>query len=93
MTETRMEILTASTRDAPAISALALSVAHFFTLDKNGRGAEAFLQTLQPEAVALRLQSPSFKTWVGWTRNNTLAGVVVVREDSHLFHLLSLIHI
>jgi len=87
VTETRMEILTASTRDAPAISALALSVAHFFTLDKDGRGAEAFLQTLQPEAVALRLQSPSFKTWVGWTRNNTLAGVVVVREDSHLFHL------
>lgn len=74
-----MKILTASTRDAPAISALALSVAHFFALDKNGRGAEVFLQTLQPEAVTLRLQCPSFKTWVGWTRNNTLAGVVVVR--------------
>lgn len=82
-----MEIHTASTRDAPAISALALSVAHFFTLNKDGRGAEEFLQTLRPEAVALRLQMQSFKTWVGWAPRNTLAGVVVVRDGSHLFHL------
>lgn len=82
-----MEIRPASTLDAPAISALALSVAHFFTLDKDGRGAEEFLQTLRPEAVALRLQSSSFKTWVGKVRGNALTGVVVVREGSHLFHL------
>lgn len=82
-----LEIRPASAHDAPAISALALSVAHFFTLDREGRGAEDFLQTLRPEAVALRLATPSFTSWVGWGPGNTLAGVVVVRDGTHLFHL------
>lgn len=77
--------------DAPEISALALSLAPFFTLDPGGRGAEEFLRTLQPEAVAQRLTAASFTTWVavanGGGAAGTMAGVVVVRDGGHLFHL------
>jgi len=54
----------ATAEDAPAISALVLSVAHFFTLDPKGLGAEDFLRTLEPDAVAARLSAASFATWV-----------------------------
>ena len=82
-----MRIRPATTGDAPAISALILSVAHFFTLDPEGRGAEDFLQSLQPEAVAARLATAAFTTWVAVTDRNDLAGVIVVRDGNHLFHL------
>lgn len=82
-----MNIRSALPQDAAAISALALSVAHFFTLDPNGQGAEDFLQTLGTEAIASRLQTALFKTWVGLAQGNDLAGVIVTRDSTHLFHL------
>jgi len=82
-----MHIRPALLQDAPAISTLILSVAHFFTLDPQGRGAEDFLQSLQPGAVAARLETPPFKTWGRWLPTGDLAGVIVVRGGTHLFHL------
>lgn len=82
-----MKIRPATSGDAPGISALILSVAHFFTLDPEGRGAEDFLQSLQPEAVVARLATAAFTTWVAVVGRNDLAGVIVVRDGSHLFHL------
>lgn len=82
-----MHIRSATAGDAPAISALILSVAHFFTLDPEGRGAEDFLQSLQPGAVAARLATAAFTTWVAVADTCDLAGVIVVRDGNHLFHL------
>lgn len=64
-----------------------LSLAHFFTLDPLGQGAEDFLQSPQPDAVAARLATASFATCVAITAAGELAGVIVVRDGSHLFHL------
>ena len=77
----------ATTGDAAAISRLILSLTRFFTVDPGGRGAGDFLRSLQPDAVAARLASASFKTWVAVANGNDVAGVIVVRGDSHVFHL------
>lgn len=83
-----MHIRPAISEDAPAISELILSVAHFFTLDPAGRGAEDFLQSLQPAAVAARLATAAFTTSVAVeAETGDLAGVIVVRDGIHLFHL------
>lgn len=86
-----LRIRPAAPEDAPGISALVLSLAPFFTLDPEGRGAEAFLRTLHAESVAQRLTTASFTTWVavadGEGAAGPMAGVVVVRGGSHLFHL------
>lgn len=83
-----MHIRPAISEDAPAIGELILSVAHFFTLDPAGRGAEDFLQSLQPAAVAARLATAAFTTWVAVEGDHDdLAGVIVVRDGIHLFHL------
>ncbi len=83
-----MHIRPAISEDAPAISELILSVAHFFTLDPAGRGAEDFLQSLQPAAVAARLATAAFTTWVAVEgEHDDLVGVIVVRDGIHLFHL------
>jgi ribosomal protein S18 acetylase RimI-like enzyme len=77
----------AVTGDAATISRLILSLARFFTVDPGGGSAEDFLLSLQPEAVAARLNSASFRTWVAVAGSDDVAGVIVVRGDSHLFHL------
>lgn len=81
------DIRPANTGDAAAISRLILPLARFFTVDPGGRGAEDFLLSLQPDAVDARLASASFKTWVAVANGSDVAGVIVVRGDSHLFHL------
>ncbi len=81
------KIRPATTGDAAAISRLILSLARFFTVDPGGRGAEDFLLSLQPDAVAARLASASFKTWVAVANGSDVAGVIVVRGGHHLFHL------
>ncbi|RZJ15296.1 MAG: GNAT family N-acetyltransferase [Acidovorax sp.] len=81
------KIRPATTGDAAAISRLILSLARFFTVDPGGRGAEDFLLSLQPDAVAARLASASFKTWVAVADGSDVAGVIVVRGGHHIFHL------
>lgn len=81
-----MKISTATVEDAPAISRLIGSVARFFTLQPNGVGAEDFLQTISPEAVAGYLVDPRFAYFKA-VENGVLAGVVAVRDGSHLHHL------
>jgi len=81
-----MQIRPALPEDAAAISALIRSVAHFFTLDPAGAGAEGFLETISPEAMAGYLGSERYRYLVG-LEDGVLAGVVALRDASHLFHL------
>ncbi len=72
--------------DASAISRLIGSVARFFTLQPDGLGAEDFLKTISPEAVASYLVDPRFAYFKA-VDNGALAGVVAVRDGSHVYHL------
>ncbi len=76
----------AGTEDAAAISALAMSVAHYFTIEPSGAGAEGFLASLSPEAIARYVASPRFHYLVAY-RGEQLAGILALRDASHLFHL------
>ncbi len=81
-----MDIIKATVDDASAISRLIRSVAPFFTLQPDGAGAEDFLKTISPDAVASYLVDPHF-VYLKAVENGTLAGVVAVRDSSHLYHL------
>jgi GNAT superfamily N-acetyltransferase len=81
-----MEIRRALITDAEAISRLIKSVAHYFTLHPQGLGAEAFLQGVEPRALARCITAPSFSYFVGLV-DARLAGVVALRDHNHLYHL------
>ena len=81
-----MKILRTTPQDAYAVSQLINGVASYFTLDPQGKGAEAFLQTISPVAIQRYIEAPNFayfKVIVG----AQLAGVVAMRDNTHLYHL------
>jgi GNAT superfamily N-acetyltransferase len=80
------EILRATPQDAEAISLLINGLSRHFTQDPQGKGAEAFLQTLSPTSIRALIGVPNLlycKAVVG----DRLAGVVALRDHMHLFHL------
>lgn len=81
-----MNIRTATSHDATAISTLIRSVAHYFTLHPQGLGAESFLKTLAIEAIDGLIQAANFRYFAGFIGDD-LAGVVAMRDDKHLYHL------
>ncbi len=81
-----MKIRHATVEDALEVSALIKSVAHYFTLHPQGLGAEAFLKTIEPNAICECITASNFSYHVALF-NNQLAGVVAVRDASHLYHL------
>jgi GNAT superfamily N-acetyltransferase len=81
-----MEIRNATAEDAEAISTLIKSVAHYFTLHPAGLGAETFLQSIEPEAIQGYITAPNFRYYIGLVEHQ-LAGVVAVRDTTHLYHL------
>ncbi|AJG24975.1 GNAT family N-acetyltransferase [Cupriavidus basilensis] len=76
----------AGIEDAAGMSALALSVAHYFTIEASGAGAEDFLASLSPDAMSGYVTSPRFHYLVA-CRGEQLAGILAMRDVSHLFHL------
>jgi GNAT superfamily N-acetyltransferase len=81
-----MQIRPATLNDADAISALIKSVAHYFTLQPQGQGAEGFLQGIEPAAIAGYIAAPDFLYFVGEV-DQQLAGLVALRAHRHLYHL------
>ena len=81
-----MRIRKATLDDASAVSALILSLAHHFLLRDDGSGAEGFLRSLEPEAIARNIGAPELDYYVG-TADGQLMGVIAVRRGTHLFHL------
>jgi GNAT superfamily N-acetyltransferase len=81
-----LHIRAATVADAGAISRLIGTVAHHFTLHPQGEGAEAFLQTLSPEAIAGCVQADAMAYNTAWG-GDALAGVLALRDRSHVFHL------
>jgi len=86
MAKSGIEIVDARAEDAEAISRLINGVAGAFTLDPQGRGAEAFLQGITPEAIRGCIASSAF-VYLKLQRGGRLAGVVALRDGRHLYHL------
>lgn len=76
----------ASVGDAAAISALILSLSEPFFTSPTREGAEPFLASISEAAEARYLADPRFAFWLAW-QGETLAGLVAMRDGSHLFHL------
>lgn len=81
-----MDIRVATREDAEAISALIHGLAHYFTLDPNGAGAEEFLKTIAPNSIAEYIGAKNFCYRVGIV-HGAIAGVVAIRDNKHLYHL------
>lgn len=81
-----LSIRRAEPADSEAISILINSVAHFFTINENGVGAEAFLQTITTQAIHGYITAPTFGYFVA-VQENQIIGVIALREAKHLFHL------
>ncbi len=81
-----MNIREAKLEDAERISSLIHSVAHYFTLEPDGKGAEQFLDSISPAAIGVYISSPEYYYLVA-IQNEKIAGVVALKEGTHLFHL------
>ncbi len=81
-----MDIRLASPDDALAISELIKRLTSFFLIDQHGRGAEGFLQSLEPQSILTLITAPNFSYFVG-DDGGELLGVVAMRDNGHLYHL------
>ncbi|HEY1044650.1 MAG TPA: GNAT family N-acetyltransferase [Telluria sp.] len=81
-----MDIRPAIPSDADAISALIASVMHHLTLHPDGHGAEKFIETMSPSAIAAAIGASNMRYLAGF-EDGRLAGAVALRDNRHLFHL------
>lgn len=81
-----MNIREATIEDANAISGLIKSLTNYFTLHPEGKGAEDFLKSIQPPAIASYIQSTNFLYLVGLVEIK-ITGVIAIRNQTHLYHL------
>jgi GNAT superfamily N-acetyltransferase len=72
--------------DAAAISALILSLQPYLTIEADGAGAEEFLVSLAPEIIRRNLLAENYNYQLAFD-GAALAGVVAVRDNTHLFSL------
>ena len=86
MDKNALHIRPAEIDDAAAISALILSLQPYLTIAPDGAGAEEFLVTLQPDIVRRNLQAANYHYQLAFD-GEALAGVVAVRDNTHLFSL------
>ena len=82
-----LTLRSATPGDADAVSALALSLARYFLADPDRpEDAAAFLERLAPAGIAEMLADARYRYHVALA-DGVLAGVVGVRDESHLYHL------
>ena len=82
-----LRIREAGPEDAPAVAALIGSLARFFLADPDApEAAAAFFRTITPQAIAGYLAGGRFRYHLAEV-DGELAGLVAVRDDSHLYHL------
>ncbi|CAN7174505.1 GNAT family N-acetyltransferase [Pseudoduganella sp. LjRoot289] len=81
-----MLIRKAMREDAVAISALINDLMPFMTLAPDGAGAEQFILSMSQGAVERYAIGAEYQYWTGWV-DGDLAGVVALRNGTHLYHL------
>jgi GNAT superfamily N-acetyltransferase len=72
--------------DVDAIRALITSLLPMMTLHPNGEGAGQFIESFGVPAMQRYISAPNFRYQLAML-DGELAGVVAVRDNSHLFHL------
>lgn len=83
---TPLTIRHAQPNDAGHISQLIGGVAGCCTISPAGDGAELFFSSITAQAIGSYIANPNFLYLLGLF-DDTLAGVVAVRDARHLFHL------
>jgi GNAT superfamily N-acetyltransferase len=83
---TAMHLRLATLHDVPRISALIRSLSAPFFLSPSGQGAELFLQSISESAIQDYVSAADFCYQVA-EFDTELAGVVAMRDNSHLYHL------
>ena len=81
-----MRIVSATIADARRISALINGLSRSFLLTPSGEGAEPFLASVGESAIGGFVSANNFDYAMAEV-DGQLAGVVAVRDHSHLFHL------
>jgi GNAT superfamily N-acetyltransferase len=81
-----LAIRNAAPADAPMISALIHGESIHCTVHPDGEGAEHFFSSITPQAIAAYISSPNYLYFVG-SVGPDLAGIVAIRDLSHLIHL------
>lgn len=81
-----MHIRPAQHEDAAAISELIHRLLPYCTIDPSGLGAEQFLETITPTAIVGYIDADNFDYLIGVVEQSLL-GIVAIRDDSHLYHL------
>jgi len=72
--------------DAPAIVALIDDLMPFLTLHPDGAGAEKFIENCRQPAIEGYLSLPNYAYQLAHI-DGELAGVVAMRDNTHLFHM------
>jgi len=72
--------------DAEEISALIVSLSHYFLSEPNSPEIGPFLKTLTPAATAERIGSDTFSCFVAEIEHE-ICGVMAVRNKNHVYHL------
>ena len=81
-----MKVERATIADAPRISALIRELSKPFLVSPSGEGAEPFFAAISEAAIQGYVSSSNFEYFVAGSQSQ-LAGVVALRDNSHLFHL------
>jgi GNAT superfamily N-acetyltransferase len=81
-----VKVETASPADAEEISALIIELSQPFYVSPSRTGAEPFIASISPEAERSYISADNFSFYVARSKSQ-LAGVVALRDNSHLFHL------
>ena len=72
--------------DAGPIAELIASFQSDLILDPTGAGADEFLSSVSESAERQYLESPKYSYFVA-EENGTIAGLVAIRDNTHLYHL------
>lgn len=82
----RMKVEHAAVADASRISALIRELSRSFLVSPSGEGAEPFFAAISESAIKGYVLASNFEYFVAEAQGR-LAGVVALRDNSHLFHL------
>lgn len=82
-----MQFETGSIADAQEISALILELSAPFYVALDREGAEPFLASISVSAVRGYMQASNFSYLIARCPLGTLAGLIAMRDQTHLFHL------
>jgi GNAT superfamily N-acetyltransferase len=81
-----MQVRSATEADAARISRLIHGLSGPFLLSPDGKGAEPFFESISEQAIRGYVSAGNF-SYVVAEVEGALAGVVALRDNSHLYHL------